>query len=487
MCHKLPWLSTTAPRQGHDTGTTRARHSRERVRHGQSTGRTRAGHGHNTAGRGQGTGTTQQDEGRARAQHSKTRGRARARHSRTRAGHTAGAGAGHTAGAGAPTHSRGQGHDTQQAPTHSRGRSRGHTAGAGAGTHSRGRGRDTQQCRSTDTQVRQSHQEGPNLQCLAVRDNTVRGRQSPASCFVAVTARTMARAGGHRDPTPRRGVTGTSCGDLLADKFRELCFSGKRGHQCKKQGPPTLMSPELPCTVARTSRASTTKVMTQSKFAQPSSALAPLLPCPCCLTWMACLIAGTFGRAPGWDSPSKGKLRALLLCCLERSRFPVPCDECWSFGGRPVDVWWSDSPSNCPLPQTRASRRSERVSRPDVRIRRFCPRRGLLWPSRWPMAGFGDDHNREEERYSSAWRYSLLDSSGRIVRSSRISVLYAALVCRMCCIGAMPPSRGSPLPPDPPPWISVYFPDSGHPIFRALRERRITKQRREKEVFSFQR
>ena len=46
-----------------------------------------------------------------------------------------------------------------------------------------------------------------------------------------------ARDGGvgwHRDPTPPRVVTGTSCGDLLADKFRELCFSRKRGHQCTK-------------------------------------------------------------------------------------------------------------------------------------------------------------------------------------------------------------------------------------------------------------
>ena len=48
----------------------------------------------------------------------------------------------------------------------------------------------------------------------------------PGSCFVAVTGRTMARAGGRRDPTPPRGVTGTSCGDLLADNFRELWFSG---------------------------------------------------------------------------------------------------------------------------------------------------------------------------------------------------------------------------------------------------------------------
>ena len=34
-----------------------------------------------------------------------------------------------------------------------------------------------------------------------------------------------------------------------------------------------------------------------------------------------------------WDSPSTGQLHVLLLC-LERSRFPVPC-----FSGRPVDVW----------------------------------------------------------------------------------------------------------------------------------------------------
>ena len=59
-----------------------------------------------------------------------------------------------------------------------------------------------------------------------------------ASCW---SQRTTARAGGHREPTPPRSETG---------KFRELCFSGKRRHQCKKQGPPTLMSRELPCTIA---------------------------------------------------------------------------------------------------------------------------------------------------------------------------------------------------------------------------------------------
>ena len=46
---------------------------------------------------------------------------------------------------------------------------------------------------------------------------TIRG-----SCFVAVAARTLAWTGWHLDPTPPRDATGTSCGDLLADKFREL-------------------------------------------------------------------------------------------------------------------------------------------------------------------------------------------------------------------------------------------------------------------------
>ena len=77
---------------------------------------------------------------------------------------------------------------------------------------------------------------------------------NPGSCFVAVTARTMAPAGGHRDPTPPRGGTGTSCGDFLANKF---------GPQCKKtHAPPTLMSRELPCAVARTNRASVIKITT---------------------------------------------------------------------------------------------------------------------------------------------------------------------------------------------------------------------------------
>ena len=38
----------------------------------------------------------------------------------------------------------------------------------------------------------------------------------------------MAWAGEHRDSTPPRVVTGTSCGDLLAAKYRELCFPEKK-------------------------------------------------------------------------------------------------------------------------------------------------------------------------------------------------------------------------------------------------------------------
>ena len=137
---------------------------------------------------------------------------------------------------------------------------------------------------------------------------------SPGSCFVAVTARTTAWAGGHRDPTLPRGVTARSCSDLTAGKFRKFSFSGEREHRCKKQGPPTLMSRELPCAVVRTSWAKIMKITTLSEFAPPPLAFALLLLCPRCLT------AGTCGR--------EGQFPVLSPCYLERSRFSVPCDDC---------------------------------------------------------------------------------------------------------------------------------------------------------------
>ena len=39
-------------------------------------------------------------------------------------------------------------------------------------------------------------------------------------------------------------VTGTSCGDLLADKFRELRFSETGRHLCKNHRPPIVVSRE---------------------------------------------------------------------------------------------------------------------------------------------------------------------------------------------------------------------------------------------------
>ena len=44
---------------------------------------------------------------------------------------------------------------------------------------------------------------------------------------------------GVRDPTPPRGVTGTSCGDLIADTIREFCFSKKKDDiNAKNKGHP---------------------------------------------------------------------------------------------------------------------------------------------------------------------------------------------------------------------------------------------------------
>ena len=77
------------------------------------------------------------------------------------------------------------------------------------------------------TQRTQSYSAEPHETTRCKGDN-------PGSCFLAVTARTTARAGGRRDPTPPCGVTGTGCSDLFIGPFRKLCFSGERGHQCKK-------------------------------------------------------------------------------------------------------------------------------------------------------------------------------------------------------------------------------------------------------------
>ena len=169
MCHKLPWLSTTAPRQGHTTAP----------RQGHDTGTTRARHGHDTAGGGHDT-TTQQDAGRTRARHTAGSG---ARCTDTQQGqghrHTAGAGARHTAGT-----------DTQQEQEHR------HTAGAGAGTHSRSRSRDTQQVQEHRHTGETISPRGPKPPVLSrTRQHGTRAT-IPGSCFVAVTARTMARAGG---------------------------------------------------------------------------------------------------------------------------------------------------------------------------------------------------------------------------------------------------------------------------------------------------
>ena len=116
-------------------------------------------------------------------------------------------------------------------------------------------------------------------------------------------------------------MTGTSCGDLLADKFRQLCFPGKKGQQCKEHGPPTLMSWEMSSTVARMSWAIFTEIATQSQFAPPSLVFAPLLPCPCCLTSVACFTAARicFCRLSSWSSSE----RFLLLASLCQRTRPI--------------------------------------------------------------------------------------------------------------------------------------------------------------------
>ena len=162
-------------------------------------------------------------------------------------------------------------------------------------------------------------------------------------------------------------MTGRCCSDLLADKFRELCVSGKKEYQCQQHGPPTLISRELPCTVARTSRASVMMITTRSEFSTACFGLRAIAPLSL-LSDLNCCVSplGTSNREP---SSSSGQLHVLLLRCLERSRFSVPCEVEVSVGGHWTSGRVSDSPSPCPS-LARASRRSDRLSCADVRVRR---------------------------------------------------------------------------------------------------------------------
>ena len=76
----------------------------------------------------------------------------------------------------------------------------------------------------------QSHQEG-HTSVAEPYETTRHEGDNPGSCFVEVAARAMVRGGRHV-------VTGTSCGDLLVHKFRELCFPGKEEVNAKKIGHP---------------------------------------------------------------------------------------------------------------------------------------------------------------------------------------------------------------------------------------------------------
>ena len=71
-------------------------------------------------------------------------------------------------------------------------------------------------------------------------------------------------------------MASTSCGDLLADNFCELCFFGERGILCKERGPPALIWREASRTTAKLSWLSIVKIAIRFPFASLSLAFESL-------------------------------------------------------------------------------------------------------------------------------------------------------------------------------------------------------------------
>ena len=74
--------------------------------------------------------------------------------------------------------------------------------------------------------IGQSHREGPNLQCWAVRNNTMQRRHSR----LVLRGGRSAHSGAGRTTSGSEDaykVTGASCGELVAIKFVEPCFAGR--------------------------------------------------------------------------------------------------------------------------------------------------------------------------------------------------------------------------------------------------------------------
>ena len=155
----------------------------------------------------------------------------------------------------------------------------------------------------------------------------------------------MAWAGGHREPTPPRRVTGRSCGALFVDKLisRPLFLCKKEDINATQKG--THFDVVGTAVHGREDELDRImKITTGSEFAPPSSANAPLLPCPCC---PGCLVE----RRPGTARAMANSLcRFLVVSSAAASLCNVRTADAsagnqWT-SGRPSE---SDSSNNCPL------------------------------------------------------------------------------------------------------------------------------------------
>ena len=211
-------------------------------------------------------------------------------------------------------------------------------------------------------------------------------------------------------------------------------------------------------------------------FAPPSLAFAPLLSCPCCLTWMPCLPQHEYAfadccrrrkSARSWPWASPLQWLAAVVSLLSRPR-PLPCAIRWLLGprratnGRLVEHRGQtvratanpiSSPGHSLSLQIRVSRGSDSTSRAGVRVRRFCPRRDLLWLSRWPFGKFGTDGSGEGDVPLRVADSSKIPREGS-TRSSRTLVSCAAMMTPGCswrvrglrCTWAWPPKWLEPSP-----------------------------------------
>ena len=137
------------------------------------------------------------------------------------------------------------------------------------------------------------------------------------------------------NPTPPREVTATSCGDLLADKFRELCPSGARGHQRKEHGPTF--------DVAGTVEHSREDGLGELQRDRDPVSIYPSSFALCTFAALSLLLDlnGLFHRSVNLllrgvvvvdmvldlERRLGGGRLELGLCCLERDRFLVPSDD----------------------------------------------------------------------------------------------------------------------------------------------------------------